>query len=90
MSKTITKSEYETIAAIARRAQRMFRNAGVERDYLDCMMDIEAAHMDCGLKLEELAEADKFNFSHDVGGIANHLDRETGKLKDCFLPRYAT
>lgn len=43
----------------------------------------------CPLKLEALAKADEANFAHDVFGIRRHIDRETGKLGDCFLPRFA-
>lgn len=53
-------------------------------------MDITATHANgCPLKLAELLAADDFNFSHDVAGIYRHLDRTTGKLLDCFLPRFA-
>lgn len=54
------------------------------------MMDLEACHSnDCKLKLQELLETDDFNFMHDINGIQHHIDRETGKLVNCFLPRYA-
>ena len=33
--------------------------------------------------------ADDFNFGHDVFGIYRHLDRTTGKLMNCFVPRFA-
>jgi len=53
-------------------------------------MDLTACHLNgTPLKLEELLEADDFNFIHDVGGIRRHMDRRTGKLTDCFLPRFA-
>jgi len=26
---------------------------------------------------------------HDVSGIARHLNRETGRLEGCFLPRFS-
>ncbi|MHB0965308.1 MAG: DUF6874 family protein [Bellilinea sp.] len=57
--------------------------------YQDIEMDITACHLNgCPLKLEALLHADDFNFVHDVQGIHQHLDRETGELKDCFLPRF--
>jgi hypothetical protein len=85
----ITKNDLEIIRIIAIRAQRAFFNAGVERDLIDCQMDLEAAHMDTPLDLQRLAAADDSNFAHDIGGIARHLNRETGKLEGCFMPRYA-
>jgi hypothetical protein len=53
-------------------------------------MDIEAAHCNGNpLKLKELLEADDSNFMHDVLGIRRHINRKTGELEDCFVPRYA-
>ena len=83
-SKT-TKEEYEVIFDIVKRA----KSIGVKRDPLSLEMDIEAAHENCPLKLDELLKADDFNFMHDVIGIVNHLNRQTGELENFFLPRYA-
>jgi hypothetical protein len=61
-----------------------------EFDGLDINMDITAAHLNGNpLRLEALLAADDFNFVHDVFGIRRHLDRKTGKLGDCFLPRFS-
>lgn len=79
------RATIDTIAQIARRAQKM----GLARKHLDCMMDIETVHESIGLKLEELLDADDGNFAHDIGGINRHLNRTTGKLEDCFDPRYS-
>ena len=54
------------------------------------MMDILAAHLNgCPLKLGELAKASDYDLAHDMGGIIRHIDRHTGRLTGCFLPRYA-
>ena len=53
------------------------------------IMDIEVANRDCPLKLQELLDADDTNFYHDIIGIGQHLNRQTRKLEDCFLPRFA-
>lgn len=61
-----------------------------QRSRLDLTMDIEACHNNGNpLKLQELLGADDFNFIHDVIGIQQHINRETGELMDCFLPRYS-
>jgi hypothetical protein len=53
-------------------------------------MDLEATHANgCPLDFAKLLACDDFDFLHDIGGIAMHLDRSTGVLKDCFLPRLA-
>lgn len=77
-------------AAIAERASNMAAIAGFSYPILDATMDIDACHNNgCPLKLHELLEADDFNFAHDAFGIRRHIDRTTGKLQDCFVPRYA-
>ena len=81
--------ENETIRRIARRAQALFAKHGIKRSRLEFRMEITYAHEDCGLRLEELLGAPDFDFIHDVGGIARHLDHETLKLGGCFLPRFA-
>lgn len=53
------------------------------------IMDLSACHAQCPIDFAALAKADGFNFSHDVCGIARHMDRETGLLTDCFVPRFA-
>jgi hypothetical protein len=56
----------------------------------DLQMDLEAVHGNgCALRLEALLAADDENFAHDVFGIREHLDRETGELRHHFWPRFA-
>lgn len=54
------------------------------------IMDLTCA-IQGGLKLdlEGLLNAKPVDFAHDVGGIHINLNRETGKLDNYFLPRYA-
>lgn len=56
---------------------------------MDAEMDIAAANLTCPMDLYKLIEADDFNFWHDVSGIGQHLNRETGELENCFHPRCA-
>ena len=56
---------------------------------LDLEMDIAATCHHTPLKLHELLKADDANFMHDVFGIMRHIDRRTGLLMDCFVPRFA-
>ena len=81
-----SKFEFEMINNIANRAIRM---GLLQRDKLTLMMDLEYAHKDCPMNLCALLEAEPFDFSHDVCGIQNHMDRETKKLTDLFCPRFA-
>lgn len=58
-------------------------------DPLDLEMDLTACHLnnERKLDLQKLLEFDEFNFWHDITGISNHLDRNTGRLTNHFLPR---
>jgi len=86
----VTKKERELIDAIAIRAHEMFKKAGVSYPILDIEMDITATHANGNkLRLKDLLDADDFNFSHDVGGIRWHLNRDIGQLMECFVPRFS-
>lgn len=81
-----TEAEYATIDKIVERA----RQAGVDRDPTETTMDLSATHSNgCPLDFDKLLAADDFTFLHDILGIARHLDRTTGKLGQCFVPRCA-
>ena len=58
---------------------------------INLVMDLTAADGVNGnlpLDWDRLLTADDFNFMHDLSGICRHMNRETGKLGDCFLPRF--
>ena len=80
-----TKEERLIIFQISSRAVSL-----IGADLLTTTMDIVAVHLNgCPLDLNELAAADDFSFIHDIEGIARHLDRATGRLQNCFVPRFA-
>jgi hypothetical protein len=81
----ITGAEQNCIQAIANRALVFFP----DRDERDILMDLTAAHLACPLRLQDLLDADDFNFVHDIAGIAHHLNRQTFRFEDCFAPRFA-
>jgi hypothetical protein len=86
----VAPHEQTIIAAIARRAHFMARRSGVRYEVQDAMMDVTATHSNgCRLDLQKLHDAPDFDFAHDAFGIRQHLDRDTGKLQHCFLPRCA-
>lgn len=86
-----SKEDAETISKIADRAIKLYKEVhGEDLEKLDMVMDITACHMNgCPLKLQALLAAGEFDFAHDVFGISNHIDRKTGKLTRCFLPRFS-
>ena len=82
---TTSRDEVESIRLIVKRAHEevpgMF-------DTMTLSMDLTACHRNgCPLKLAELEQADISDFVHDVAGITQHIDRVTGELGGCFLPR---
>lgn len=78
------------ITRIHRRAMRMAEEYGIVYDLVDCSMDITACHCNgCPLDLQKLLDAPDGDFGHDVFGIRRFIDRRTGQLTDCFLPRCA-
>ena len=82
----MTSDKYQLMSAIANRVMELMPG---QRQKIDWMMDIEVVHDSVGLQLENLLNADDENFTHDLVGIANHLNRETKQLEDCFSPRYS-
>lgn len=56
-------------------------------DKMSLQMDLHAARAASPLDLEKLLDFDDFNFLHDIYGIMRHIDRDTGEMTQCFLPR---
>ena len=80
--------DFKLIVQIAERVERDIPNYPDDRRTL--IMDLNACHSNgCPLQLSELLTADSFDFTHDIYGIRRHIDRTTGELQDCFVPRYA-
>ena len=78
------------ILEIVDRAEALYRRHRIRDDRMTIHMDISATHANgCPLKLQELLDADDFNFAHDILGIRKHICRTTGKLQNCFLPRFS-
>ena len=84
---TTTRVEEDAVNQIADRAQEL---GLVVTDRLSFTMDLSATHSNgCPLDFNKLLNAPDFDFAHDVCGIQRHMDRQTGQLTDCFLPRCA-
>ena len=80
---TLSGDDRDLLTKIATRAAIL-----TGRDRVDINMDLTVVHHYQPLRLTDLFKADDFNFLHDVGGIGQHLNRETGELEDHFLPRF--
>ena len=86
----VTEEERGLILDIIKRGNALLEPIGQKYDTMDALMDISATIANgCPLKLKEWLAADDSNFAHDLMGIWRHIDRTTGTLRDCFLPRFA-
>jgi len=84
------KKDTETMMKICQRYEKVSAKLGIPvGPRSDRMMDLMAVHKDVGLDLEGLLRGRDQDLLHDLSGIAQHLDRQTGKLMNCFLPRHA-
>ena len=85
MNFNASKFEIELIVKICERAEKM-GIGGNKR--MNLLMDIEATHSNGNqLMLNELLESPDGDFTHDIMGIRNNINRTTGKLENCFSPR---
>ncbi len=85
-----TSAEIGLITDIVNRAFKDYPAALGRYDRLDLHMDLTATHANgCPLDFDRLLHFDDFDFSHDIFGIIQHLNRNTGQLGGRFLPRCA-
>lgn len=88
MNWNVSKEDMKKIQEISKRGFETVKSG--YKSKIDFEMDIIATHLNgCKLDLDKLLSAPKFDFYHDLTGIYHHLNRKTGELTDCFLPRCA-
>lgn len=96
----LSREELKLIHAIADRAVALYESLGMlnAHDLIFARSGIAhelmIVHTEVvPLRLQELHDADNFNFAHDIGGIHRHLDPGHGdtraQLTMCFVPRFA-
>lgn len=78
---------YSLYAEICERAEKL----GVNVNRMTLMMDLESADKKFDLLLEDMLNADDFNFMHDIVGIENNIRRDAFPATDFgfFIPRFA-
>jgi hypothetical protein len=81
--------KFDLMIKIIERAEPIARHAGFKLDRLTSLMDMENADKQYPLDLERMLAAEPFDFGHDFFGIRHHMNRRTGVLEDCFVPRFA-
>ena len=77
---------FETILKIVERAEGMdiARGSRVTR-----LLDMEFADKQFNLRLDEFLAADDLDFVHDFSGIQAHMNRDTCRVENHFVPRFA-
>ncbi len=84
-----TETDFRRIMAIADRADQL-GIVGGQYGRPQLMVDLCAVHANgCPLDFAAMIEADQIDLVDDICGIATHLDRKTGQLRDYFVPRFA-
>ena len=85
---TVSRVEMRLIEKIAKRAVALAASMEFDLEREQIEMDVTACHANGNpLDLEKLLAANDGDFGHDVFGIRKHIDRTTGQLRDCFVPR---
>lgn len=80
-----TENEDELIIEITKRVHVLHPGVFCQ---LNLQMDLTACHCNGNpIDFEKLLSFDDFNFNHDIFGITNCINRRTGKLENCFVPR---
>ena len=86
--KIVDRAKQLGIVTQSKRGRKTHGVGGYSR--ITCYMDLIACHANgMALDLSALLESDDFNFAHDVCGIARHINRTTGEIEGCFVPRFA-
>ena len=86
MTRLSNKERILLYAKIAKRSETLGVGHG---DRWSRFLDIENADHQFNLRLEDFLKADDHNFAHDFIGIQANLNRLTGKIENCFVPRFA-
>lgn len=85
----VSQEDLELISKIVDRAYELARQVGYNYRRQNLLMDITVAHAGSPLRLKELLDADELDFWHDIVGILAYLDRQTGKMRCHFVPRFS-
>lgn len=87
---TKEKHDTKTFNAVVERAMDMFKRHETPVDEQTLRMDLLVTDTNCGgLDFKGLLDATPFDFSHDIVGIVENMDRANMKLGNCFTPRYS-
>lgn len=75
---------------VVRAGVRVEKVIGKQLNRATFLLDMAAVQKQCPLNLVELAFNDDIaSVAHDILGIRRHINRDTGQLEGCFIPRFA-
>jgi hypothetical protein len=84
----VSQEDYLLINKITEKAIKKFARGTFS--YLNLEMDLTACHSNGNpLRLQDLLDAEGFDFTHDIFGITDNINRKTGKLDNFFVPRFS-
>ena len=91
VSFTVPIDVAQNIRLAAQRYAMLYESVhGKKLDFMTLHMDLTACHANgCPIDWDKLNAATDTTFAHDISGIQRHINRKTGKLENCFLPRCA-
>lgn len=84
----LSKADTQRVFDIANRAISVAEENNIKLDRVRTFIAVGMAHEKNPLELDSLLKADNLNFIHDLFGILNHIDLNTGEMRDSFLPRF--
>lgn len=86
----VSPLDLNKIIVLARTAHRVAKAQKFDYSVLEASMDLRCWHAKMPLDLDAMiADYEKADVLHDLFGIRRFLNRETGELGGCFVPRYA-
>lgn len=88
----VPAEDLDLISLVTDRAHREIfdKHPDIKQTRSDTMMDLSACHANgMPLDLKALLEFPAFDFSYDVMGIRQHINRTTGEIEGFFVPRCA-
>ena len=83
---TMTNKDSKLIHDIVSRAEKLT----LISKPLTVDVNIAIAHCKNPLRLRDWLLTDDGNFMHDIMGICKNINRKTGEMKNCFLPRFSS
>jgi hypothetical protein len=82
------KEDTKLIVKIAHRAGSIKAWQNRQIDTMDLSFVLAAVHLNgCPLDLQKLLDAPQADFTHDILGMLQHINRDDGSLNDFFDPR---